>query len=295
MSTEKVKQRKLRVPKYRLHKATGQAAVTINGKHLYLGEYDSPKSHERYHQEIAKWVANQGVAKPELDPAAKFLGINNVIEAYLAFAEKYYQNPSGKKSSEVACLAAACEPLIDLYGTENAREFGPMKLKLVREHMIAKRWSRNTINKAIDRIKRMFRWATEEELLSPDIYHGLQSVAGLKFGRTSAKESQPIAPVSFPPSIIPYCGGLARFGEFQMETRSALIQNRRRRSTPFEQLREALSEERYKDCELMHGFAMCPHGHWMPHAWLTRADGTVFETGGTQFPFLGSESTVRFD
>lgn len=51
--------------------------------------------------------------------------------------------------------------------------------------------------------------------------------------------------VSFPPVIIPYCGGFARFGEFQMEPTSALIQKRRRRSTPFEQLREALSEERY--------------------------------------------------
>jgi integrase len=189
-----------------LHKATGQAAVTINGKHLYLGEYGSPKSRERYHQEVAKWVANHGAAPPELDPAAKFIGINNVIKAYLAFAEKYYLKPSGKKSSEVACLVAACEPLIDLFGTENAREFGPKKLKLVREHMIAKGWSRNTINKAIDRIKRMFRWATEEEFLAPDVHHGLQAVAGLKFGRTSAKESQPIVPVAeeHVNAILPY-------------------------------------------------------------------------------------------
>jgi hypothetical protein len=93
--------------------------------------------------------------------------------------------------------------------------------------------------------------------------------------------------VSIPPRAIPYCGGLARFGAFQMEPRSTPILNRRRRLTPLEQLRAALSEEQYHNCDLTLGFAMSTHCHWMPHMWLTRADGMVFETAGHNSHFFG--------
>lgn len=33
--------RNFRIPSYRLHKPSGQAVVTINGKDIYLGRFDS--------------------------------------------------------------------------------------------------------------------------------------------------------------------------------------------------------------------------------------------------------------
>ncbi|MCP4246971.1 MAG: site-specific integrase [bacterium] len=41
----------------------------------------------------------------------------------------------------------------------------------------------------------MFRWAVENELVSPTVYHGLKAVPGLKQGRTEARESDPVTPV----------------------------------------------------------------------------------------------------
>jgi hypothetical protein len=38
----------LRPPKYRHHKAKGLAAVTINGRDIYLGKYGSAASEEAY-------------------------------------------------------------------------------------------------------------------------------------------------------------------------------------------------------------------------------------------------------
>ena len=46
----------------------------------------------------------------------------------------------------------------------------------------------------MDRIKRLFRWATENELVPPSIYHGLLAVRGLQRGRTEAREAAPVAP-----------------------------------------------------------------------------------------------------
>jgi hypothetical protein len=47
-----------RVPSYGLHKATGQARVIINGKHIYLGKFGSPSSHAEYHRLVAESFAS---------------------------------------------------------------------------------------------------------------------------------------------------------------------------------------------------------------------------------------------
>jgi len=46
------------VPSYRLHKPSGQARVIINGEHIYLGQYGSAESREKYARLIAEMPAN---------------------------------------------------------------------------------------------------------------------------------------------------------------------------------------------------------------------------------------------
>ena len=75
-------------------------------------------------------------------------------------------------------------------------DFGPLALKSVRQRMIEMDWCRTNINKAIGRLKRMVRWAAENELIPPETYHRLQAVAGLRYGRSGARESEPVKPVS---------------------------------------------------------------------------------------------------
>jgi len=60
---------------------------------------------------------------------------------------------------------AALRPLRRLYGSTTAVTFSPLSLKLVRETMIKAEHCRYTINKNIGRIRRMFAWAVENELL----------------------------------------------------------------------------------------------------------------------------------
>ena len=40
----------------------------------------------------------------------------------------------------------------------------------------------------------MFRWATEEELVPPDVYHALQAVGGLRMNRTDARRFFELSP-----------------------------------------------------------------------------------------------------
>ena len=78
-----------------------------------------------------------------------------------------------------------------------SRSFGPRALKTVREKLVRHGLARKQVNKQIGRIKRMFKWATADELIAPSIYHALQAVDGLRMGRTEARETRPILPVAW--------------------------------------------------------------------------------------------------
>ena len=53
-----------RVPRYRLHRATGQAIVTIDGQDIYLGKHGSTASREAYQQQIDDWKRTLKQTKP---------------------------------------------------------------------------------------------------------------------------------------------------------------------------------------------------------------------------------------
>ncbi len=194
-----MRKRKNHVPSYRLHKASGQAVVAINGQTRYLGKHGSKPSREGYARAIAEWSAQGGVVVPDKSG----LTVSEVMAAYVAHALSYYRK-NGQPTYEMSWITDSLRPLRRLYGSTRAAEFGPLALKAVRQEMIhrGKRpgrpdgLSRGVINQRIARIKRMFRWATENELVPTTVYHGLTAVRGLAKGRCEAKDPEPIGPVA---------------------------------------------------------------------------------------------------
>jgi integrase len=55
---------------------------------------------------------------------------------------------------------------------------------------------RTRINAHVKRIRRMFKWGVENELVPAAVHQALCAVAPLKRGRTEAKESEPVKPVA---------------------------------------------------------------------------------------------------
>jgi integrase len=186
-----------RIPAYRLHKQSGQGIVTIAGRDHLLGKHDTAASRTEYNRLVAQWLAS-GRSAPKAD---SLLTVNEMIAAFRKHAERYYGNVREPEN-----FANALRPLRTLYGDTTAAEFGPLKLKAVRETVISadrlkatkageRAWSRTYCNRQIDRMKHVFKWATENELIPPSVYHGLATVAGLSFGRTDAAETEPVKPV----------------------------------------------------------------------------------------------------
>jgi len=180
----------IRVPKYRHHKPTGQAVVTLDGRDYYLGKYRSAASREAYQRITAEWLLGGG----KMTGRGEAITVVEVCAAYMQYANGYYRK-NGKPTNEIKTLKRVIDVLRKLYGRELAKNFGPKALKAVRQQMIEIGWCRTQINKQVDRVRRIFKWAESEEIIPSGIYETLRTVSGLRKGRTAAKEGKPVLPV----------------------------------------------------------------------------------------------------
>lgn len=184
-------------PKYRHHKATGQAVVNLNGHDIYLGLYKSQASRLEYDRVITQWMAAGRRHVPI--QAQSELSILALCLAYLEFAEGYYVK-NGKPTSQLINVKLAIRYLREHYGRTLAVDFGPLALQTMQRILAEKRLTRKTVNSLVGIYKAMFRWANNQEMLPPHVYQALQPVPGLKMGRSLARESQPVRPVD--PQIV---------------------------------------------------------------------------------------------
>ena len=186
--------RKTSIPRYSLHKASGQGRIRFQGRDIYFGPYDAPESHERYARFVAELSQHPTGPSGESDfarVADPDLLVCELILRYLRFAREYY----GPKSREPIGLRAALRPVNELYGNERARNFGPLALKAVRKKLLDQDICRTEINRRVSRIKRAFKWAVSEQMIPASVFEGLRSVDGLRQGRSAARESAPVRPV----------------------------------------------------------------------------------------------------
>lgn len=177
-------------PKYRLHKASGQAVVTLHGDDHYLGPWKSKASIAEYDRLIGEWLAN-GRRPPT---AQSDLTILELANRYRKFAESYYVK-NGKQTGTMHGVRVAIRFLRENYGPTRVADFGPLALKALQMRMVEAGHCRRYANSNIDRIRRIFKWAVAEELVGPAVYQALATVPGLRKGRTLAREMPPVRPV----------------------------------------------------------------------------------------------------
>lgn len=181
------------VPKYRKHRASGQAIVTLSGVDHYLGPHGSKVSRLEYDRRITEWLANG--RRPFQQADETIITVAELILAYWEFADSYYEKGSGK-SGELPALKVALAILRQSYGDKLVTEIGPLAIRAMQSTMVAKKWVRRCVNLHIGRIKRCFKWGASHELVPIAVYHAIATVPGLRQGKSDVKESEPIKPVS---------------------------------------------------------------------------------------------------
>lgn len=184
---------KLRTPSYRLHRPSGQAVVTLNGRDVYLGVYGTQASRNEYDRVIGEWLTSGRTLRRSADGSSD-ITVAEIASGYVKFASTYYIK-DGSPTSELHNVESAMRQLGRLYGRTLARDFGPLALKALREEMISEGRCRRQINIRVSRIVAAFKWASANELLPVTVYQALKTVPGLRAGRTEAVESEPVKPV----------------------------------------------------------------------------------------------------
>jgi integrase len=183
-------------PSYLEHKQSGRAravwtdAAGVRQFRMLPGAYGSPESRTAFAQ-----LQLELEAAPHHRPDASEASVNEVLLAFLRYAEGHYSGPDGATTNEFDEYKLVARHVREVYGETPAAKFGPLALKAIRQRFIEAQWSRGFINQRVGRVRRIFKWAASEELVPAVVYQSLATVTGLQRGRSVARESEPVGPV----------------------------------------------------------------------------------------------------
>ena len=197
------------VPKYRKHRASGQAIVTINGRDHYLGPHNSKLSKLEYDRLVTEWLssgrsASFGAAQPELT-------VVELVADYLRFAKSCYGDTT---HGTYATMKRVVRPLKALNGRTPAAEFGVVQFKAVRQAIIAEDHSRGHVNELMSRMVAIFRWDAAAVKIPANVAQTLAIIPGLRKGRTTLREKAPVKPEIVEatlPYLSPIVAAMVRF------------------------------------------------------------------------------------
>lgn len=188
------------IPSYLLHAKSGEARTSYydaTGKRhvVSLGRHNSPESKTAY-REILKQLEAPAPApvKPTTRKIGKSPSLLSLCLAFLDHTKTYYE----PDSTEAYYYRVVVGIIVDNESVAElkASDFGLAELSAVREVMIGKGWTRPTVNNHVRRIRTMFRWGTERGMVPSTKWGELQTLSGLKKGRTALPEHKKILPVS---------------------------------------------------------------------------------------------------
>ena len=179
-------------PRYRLHRPSGQAVVTLGAKTHYLGPWKSKSSKVEFDRLTGEWLA--AGRQPSSAAAGSDLTVVELVARYWKHAKQHYVK-NGQPTGAIPGIRVALRILKRHYGHTAASRYGPLALKSLRLRMVEADQSRRYINDNIDRVRRVFKWAVGEELILPVVCDALYAVPRLSKGRTTAREVPPVRPV----------------------------------------------------------------------------------------------------
>lgn len=188
-------------------KHSGGARIKINQRAYYLGKHGSPESYREY--ERLRLEHAKGTITPKLPSVASTLTIADLVADFLRC------EPRGADHPQIQRIARSCTPMIRLYGDTPAEEFRANRLRAVQEAMIDQRWmtdeekskcgpwSREYINKSIERLLRVFRWGESRELLPMGTADHLKTVEPLRLFDRRVHSCPDRKPVDWEKQVVP--------------------------------------------------------------------------------------------
>lgn len=183
------------VPKYRKHRASGQAVVTIGGRGHYLGPHNSETSIAAYDRIVAECLA-AGRDHTRMPGFEEHISVATLCLAFFEDEAKPRYQKNGKPTSELTAYLQVIRTLSRLYGDHQPNDFRPLALKAVRKVSVDQGLARKSVNHNVRRVCRIWRWGVSEEMVETTVWQALTAVEGLRRGHTTAPEPTPVMLVS---------------------------------------------------------------------------------------------------
>lgn len=191
------------LPSYRLHKATGQAVVTLGGHDVYLGRHDTPASREAYERALIAWKAHGTIPGGKRRRGTVDSGptVGALLAAFWRGVEgtgRYVKR--GEPTTERRSLAQAFRPLLRMFGAKPVAAFRVADLLAVRDALAAGTdgvpLARSTVNRHVLRIRHLLRWGVIAEMVPVAVYEAVRAVPALRRGHPVAVDRPPVGPAN---------------------------------------------------------------------------------------------------
>lgn len=178
----------MRIPKLSYREDSNRFFVKIGGKFHYLGK-DPNKAQIAYCQLIAQ---NYNLAdvpdslRPSMD-----VRIDELVIEYLETVRQRYERTRSFNNFQ-----QAGKLLIENFGGRLAREFNRHSFELLKKIMAGQQMAMRTANVRIDIIKRIFRYAEENEIITAEHYFRIKAVNKFRRADEILPPPEEVEPVS---------------------------------------------------------------------------------------------------
>ena len=144
-------------PSYRLHKASGQARVTINGKTHYLGKHGTEQSKRKYRLLLADHWSPPGKTPKPTQQGGQRLGDRGASDSVTVGQLAIEYAKHGDDSNEWKQVQLVLKDIRATYGHLTAGEFGPIRFENYRQSLIDRQLSRGVIKRKSNYVLKMFQ------------------------------------------------------------------------------------------------------------------------------------------
>jgi hypothetical protein len=180
-----------KTPSYRFHKASGNAVVVIKGRSFYLGPWKSPESEAEYKADHRRVVRPRAVGARARIPSIRRPQVRSedlradpgILRPRPGVLRQGRRADDGGRRHQAGPQGR--QGTLRRHARQGLRPAGPRDLPRA---MIARGWSRKSINRQVGRVRKMFKWAASKQMLPKSVHDELTAVEGLRQGRSAAKE-----------------------------------------------------------------------------------------------------------
>ena len=135
--------------------------------------------------------------------------VDEICGGWIGWCETYYRRKDGSQTGEAWGCQNAIRLLRKMYGDRPVAELQHADMLAVRDALVRSGIARVTVNRYMERIRRLWRWALDEGHITATHKAELSQVQNLKAFRSEAHETEPVRPVD-DADIEATCAAMAR-------------------------------------------------------------------------------------